>query len=76
MLLVGVTIEQIENKHLHNLLIFRVLIILGAQKKFWEALPPNIPRGYGPGYTIIMSYVYISALFLKWPFFWQCVSLL
>jgi len=45
---VGVTIKQIENKHLQNVLIFRVWIIWGEQKKFGRALLPNAHRGYGP----------------------------
>jgi len=49
MLRVGVKIEQIENKHLQNWLIFRVWIIWGGTNKIWGALPPNAPRGYGPG---------------------------
>ena len=48
MLRTGVTLKQIENKHVQNWLIFRVWIIWGTQKN-WGALPPNAPRGYGPG---------------------------
>ena len=43
MLQVGVTIKQIENKHLQNLLIFRVWIIWGGTKEIWVVLPPNAP---------------------------------
>ena len=50
MLRVDVTIKQIENKHLQNWLIFLVWIIWGTQKKCGEALPPNVPRCYGPAW--------------------------
>ena len=43
MLRVGVTIKQIENKPLQNLIFFRVSIIWGGHKKNWRALPPNAP---------------------------------
>jgi len=49
MLQVGVTIKHIGNKHLQNLLIFRVWIIWGAQKSLGGELSPNAPYGYGPG---------------------------
>jgi len=45
---VGVTIKQIKNEHLQNLLVFRVWIIWGGTKKIGGSLPPNAPRGYGP----------------------------
>jgi len=57
MLRVGVTIQQIENKHLQNLLIFRVLIIWGCTKKIGEALPPNPPRGYGPADLVCCAFL-------------------
>jgi len=40
---VGVTIKQIKNDPLQNLLAFWVWIIWGEQKKVWVALPPNAP---------------------------------
>ena len=42
MLRVAVTIEQIENEHLQNLLTFRVWIIWGAHK-FWGVTAPECP---------------------------------
>jgi len=45
---VGVTIKQIKNEHLQNLLVFRVWIIWGDTKKIGRALPLNAPPGYGP----------------------------
>ena len=44
---VGVTIKQIENEHLQNMLVFWAWIIWGGTKNIWGALPPNVPRGYG-----------------------------
>jgi len=41
MLRVGVTIKQIENKHLQNLINFSNLNHLGGHKKIRGELPPN-----------------------------------
>jgi len=43
MLRVGVTIKQIENKYLQNLLIFRAWTIWGGQKKFGGHCPESPP---------------------------------
>jgi len=45
---VGVTINQIKNEHLQNLLVFRVWIIWGSTKKLGGHCPRIPPRGYGP----------------------------
>jgi len=44
MLRVGVTIKQIENKHLQNWLIFRVWIIWGGTKQIWGSTAPECPH--------------------------------
>jgi len=40
---VGVTIKQIENEHLQDLLVFPVWIIWGEQKKLGEGTVPECP---------------------------------
>jgi len=48
MLQVGVAIKQIENKHLQNLLIFRVWIIWGGKKNWGGTAPECLPVATGP----------------------------
>ena len=47
MLQVGVMIKHIENKHLQNLLIFRVSIIWEGTKKFGGHCPECLPMATG-----------------------------
>jgi len=62
MLRVGVTIKQIENKHLQNWLIFRVWIICGG----------NAPHGYGPILRdTVTARVYIDKLFFNCLFIYS-----
>jgi len=53
MLRVGVTIKQIENKHLQNILLLRVWIMSGGTKEIRVNCPRMSPRGYGPGWMTL-----------------------
>jgi len=62
MLRVGVTIEQIEYKHLQNLLIFRVWIIWGCTTKIWGATAPS---GYGPVFHYPEAFSFVNFTYLE-----------